>query len=525
MLEQIDAEAVRRWFAVCLDGLGRARAEIDALNVFPVPDGDTGTNLYLTLESAVAALDALPAAEELDRTLRAAARGALLGARGNSGIILSQLFLGAGEVLVEQTSVGARTVAEALNRGAELAWLAVEHPVEGTVLSVARAAAAAAQEAAQGQDLAQVVTAAAAAAWQALARTPEQLPVLARAGVVDAGGRGLCVLLDALAEVVTGARPAPGPASVVRPSASVPDDEPTGACYEVMYLLEAPVEAIAPLRAALDALGDSLVVVGVEGLWSVHVHVDDAGAAIEAALQAGRPRRIRVTHLDITAAPVRHPARSVIAVATGAGVAELLDRAGVVVVRSPTGARPSTGELLDGMTRHAAAEVVLLPSDADTVRVAEVAAARARADGLRVAVVPARSMVATLAAVAVHDSGREFDEDVVAMTAAAGQTRSGGVTRAVRKAMTSAGICREGQALGLVNDDVAVIADDLVTAAIGVVDRLLTGGGELVTLLTGTGCDGLAVRVREHLYRSRPDVDVTVYEGGQETYALLVGVE
>src|SRR4051812_34848957 len=297
----VDAAAVHRWVTAGCAALEAARSEIDGLNVYPVPDGDTGTNLHLTVEAAREALAEAAQAARPGEALAVAARGALLGARGNSGVILSQVLRG----MADATSgagerLDPRAWADALRAGADAAYAAVAQPVEGTMLTVAREAAAGAVEHAP-LGLGDMVTAAADAARRALARTPDQLETLRLAGVVDAGGRGVCVLLDALVEVLTGAV-APAPAAPVRdpgaPAPAAPDvhAEPRGGpAYEVMYLLAAPAGAIPPLRAALAGLGDSLVVVGGEPTWNVHVHVDDPGAAVEAGVEAGRPHRIKVT--------------------------------------------------------------------------------------------------------------------------------------------------------------------------------------------------------------------------------------
>jgi uncharacterized protein len=532
MTEALDAALLRRWCQAGLAGLGVAREEIDALNVFPVPDGDTGTNLFLTMEAVVDAVDAVDVAAgvagaDLAVTARAMARGALLGARGNSGVILSQWLHGVAEVLCERPFARADSVRRALETAATQAYAAVAEPVEGTVLSVARSAAQGAHTVV-ADDLEAVVCAAALEAAAGLARTTEQLPTLQRAGVVDAGGRGLLVLLDSLQSVVTG--------SVVERRApagrrDLPLDEPmSGPAYEVMYLLEAADDAIADLRKQLGGLGDSLLVVGGDGLWNVHVHVDDAGAAVEAGVAVGRPHRIQVTHFGEQrrrgSAAGPEPGRRVVCVAPGPGIAALVDTAGAVCVAGGPGHRPSTADLLTAIRVAGTVEIVVLPNDPDSHAVAETAAHQAREGGLRVAVLPTTAPVQGLAALAVHDPGRRFDDDVVAMTAAAGATRHGELTLAVREAMTMAGVCQVGDVLGLLDGDIAVIGTDLVQVGIEVVDRMLGGGGELVTLVAGESAPtGLADRVAGHVQRSRPEVEVVVYEGGQPTYPLLVGVE
>jgi DAK2 domain fusion protein YloV len=597
---ELTVEVLRSWARTALAELGRARVEIDELNVYPVPDGDTGTNLYLTWE---AACDALPEGElTFAEAVQAFGRGALLGARGNSGVITSQLVRACGlrlaenlpryqevepkSVLADPRMSEAVAFADALVYAADAAYGAVAQPVEGTMLTVARAAANAALAAAnEGKTLAEVCLAAVACARQALMRTTDQLEVLQRAGVVDAGGAGLVVILGAMESVLSGRAPGestgvpprrpvhagtpkadgPGAAAsaggaggsgeavsggdeasaegdavsagdaasgrglageVVSPGGTAYDLGSEGPAYEVMYLLDAADDAIGEFRRKLDGLGDSVVVVGGDGLWNVHVHTDDVGLAIEEGIGIGRPYRIRVTHLADLAPHEPVPSRAVIAVAAGDGLAGLFSEAGAIVIPGGPGRRCSTGEILKAIERSKALEIVLLPNDKDSIAVAEAAATAARQDGVRVAVIPTRAQVQGLAAIAVHDPDRSFDDDVVHVSAAAGQTRHGAVTIAVKDAWTMAGTCRVGDALGVVDGDFALITDDLTTAAIGVTDRLLGGGGELMTIVTGQGADpALVDEVVRHVRRLRKDVDVMVYDGGQERYPLLIGVE
>ncbi|MBZ6244490.1 DAK2 domain-containing protein [Streptomyces olivaceus] len=557
-----DALAVRTWCGLSLRALGRAREEIDAINVYPVADGDTGTNLYLTVESAAAAVEAVFAAHEVDAgagdaedrdeedgpsladAVGAMAHGALIGARGNSGTILAQLLRGMAQVLSargDSPHTGGSGLRSALRHAAESARNAVARPVEGTVLTVASAAADAADGA--GDDCAEVARAAYEGARAALAATPGQLPVLERAGVVDAGGHGLVTVLAARVDTCTGRPPEPGavlPARVEHDDAdpavecAAAGDGEDGPAFEVIYLLEADDAAVARLRQRLDALGDSLVVVGGDGLWNVHVHVDDAGAAVEAGVEAGRPYRIRITHFghgDVHTTGAERPPReraqrAVVAVVPGEGLAELYAGAGATTLLARPGEPPASGELVQAVRRAHAREVVLLPNDAELRHTAAAAAEQARAEGVRVALIPTRSAVQGIAALAVHEAGRRFDEDVVAMTSAAGATRHAEVTVAERQSWTTAGICQAGDVLGLIDGDVAVIGPDVSRVAATVLDRMLSAGGELVTLVLGDEApqdvaDQLEARVREAYLA----VDTVVYRGGRQGALLLVGVE
>ena len=536
----VSSSLVRDWAQRALSGLGDARVEIDALNVFPVPDGDTGTNLYLTMESACQAVDDCWSDESrspgVDAAARAMSLGALMGARGNSGVILSQILRGTSEVLAGLTdgeALDGSAVHRLLARAADLGYEAVARPVEGTILTVARAAAdAAALRIQEGAgDAAAVVEAAAQGARDALALTPTMLESLRLAGVVDAGGRGLVVVLDALAEVVSGVRRTGGDiglhAPVPRPVEAESSHHYGGPAYEVMFLLDADDAEVPALRSALDSLGDSLVVVGGDGLWNVHVHVDDAGAAVEAAMAAGRPYRLRITHLEqVVSTGARVDGRALVAVSHGPGVADLLGGAGVGIVPAAARQRPSTAELLDAMRLTHAAEVVVLPSDKDTRGVAEAAAEQARADGLRVSVIPTRSIVQTLAAVAVHDPSIRFDDDVVAMTRAAGATRYAAVTVASRAALTTVGPCEVGDILGLVDGDIVVVGDDVSSVTRDILTRMLAIGGELVTLVLGADAGGdLSDDLPQWLAEGYPLTDVVVYDGGQPLWPIIMGVE
>ncbi|MFF1960959.1 DAK2 domain-containing protein [Streptomyces sp. NPDC058220] len=548
--QTLDAAAVRSWCSLALEALGREREEIDAINVYPVADGDTGTNLYLTVESAVQAVEAVFAAHETGASVpapadavRAMAHGALIGARGNSGTILAQLLRGMAEVLAARAPGDADALAPALRRAAELAREAVAHPVEGTILTVAAAAAdaalAAERTAAGG---AAVARAAYAGARAALDATPGQLAVLRRAGVVDAGGRGLLAVLGALVQSLTGETPAAFPTGHRRYEEPAAGSRATagGPAFEVIYLLEADDSAVARLRDRLDGLGDSLVVVGGDGLWNVHVHVDDAGAAVEAGVEAGRPYRIRITHFDAPAAastsasadastderPREQVQRAVVAVVPGEGLAGLCAEAGATTVLARPGEPPASGELVEAIRRAHAREVVLLPNDATLRHTAAAAAEQARSEGVRVALIPTRAAVQGIAALAVHQPDRRFDEDVVAMTSAAGATRYAELAVAERQSWTMAGICQAGDVLGLIDGDVAVIGADLAATAEAVLARMLAAGGELVTLVIGEDVpDTLAERLEIYVRDGHLAVDTMVYRGGRQSVPLLIGVE
>lgn len=522
--EDVDVRAI---VDGCADALGRRRAEIDALNVFPVPDSDTGTNVYFTAHAAREAL--ADAGDDFRAQLKACADGALLGARGNSGVILSQLIR-AGFAGIT-ADFDAKELAAALTSAADAAYGAVGEPTEGTILSVARAAADGATRAAEdGAGLLETWQGATRAASEALRHTPEQLDRLARAGVVDAGGRALVVVMETVERHFTGGidpdeaagRPIPVP------MAHAGDDFVDGGpAYEVMYLLRADDDAVPALRRTLAPLGDSLVVVGGDGLWNVHVHVDDVGAAVEAGIEAGAPYRIQVTHFAEQAGRKQvYSGRAVLIATTGHGMADLCREAGARVIEfdraNTIGVEAATREL----AAAEAEEIIVLPNNPRFVSLFEAAARQLRETGTRVAVIPTRAQVQGLAALAVHDAGQSFDDDVVAMSSAAAHTGHGALTIATEPGITMAGPCERGDVLGVIDGDFAFVGEDLADVGFQVLDRLMSPATELVTLVWGAqGSPELARTLAARISEVRHDVDTSVYEGGQENYPLFIAVE
>lgn len=500
----LDHALLRRWAEAAVAGLEARRAELDRINVFPVADADTGTNMLLTMQAALAAFDPAEPGPSL-------ARGALRGARGNSGTLLSQVLRG----IAEEEELGA-----GLRRALTHATAAVAEPRAGTILSVLEAAAEA------GDD----PRAVADAAHVAVGRTTGQLAELSRAGVVDAGGLGVAVVLDALVTASSGEAPAREPARVVRPRAALTTERETGSAeydHEVMYLLDRTSdEAVTRLRTVLAGLGDSVVVVGDgTGTWNVHVHCSDVGAAIEAGVEAGRPHRITVLRFDSATSRFRRH-RAVLLVVSGPDVAGLVRAAGADVLEARTGHTVTGRQLLAAVEETGAAHVTVMTCDATLFGLAARVAAEARDAGREVVVVPTTSVPQGLAALAVHDLDRNAADDVVAMAEAAAGTRTGALVVAEAEALTWVGRCAPGEVLGMSEGEVVLIAPDLSVGALWLAHRMLTAGGELVTALLGADAPAdLGERLEEDLRRTHPEVDVVVYRGGQVDFPLVVGVE
>jgi DAK2 domain fusion protein YloV len=536
-LTGLAAADLRRAVLRYRDALRAHQEELNRLNVYPVPDGDTGTNMALTLESVSAEL---ATAETMEEVCHAISRGSLMGARGNSGVITSQILRGFADEFHKLDHIEGDDLARALRRAADAAYQAVLRPVEGTILTVVREAAESVEDAADHDALVGVLERAVAAARDSVLRTPELLPALAAAGVVDSGGRGFTLLLEALLEITDG-RPIPEPEVVNTPAsveAHLRGDDVSGLRYEVMYLLDASDTTIGGFKESWSAIGDSIVVVGGEGLWNCHVHTNDIGAAIEAGIEAGRPRSIRVTDLfeeveeeqwvreaaAAEAAPMPAVTTAVVAVAVGDGVRRLLLSLGVQhLVAGGQSMNPSTAQILEAVEACNADAVIVLPNNKNIIPVAR------QVDSLtdkRVSVVPTTGVPEALAVLVDYDPNADLDANGEAMNSALERVRTGEVTQAVRDAVGECGPIATGDWIALTREGIVAAVGTPADAVCALLGHLVDEESEIVTVLVGTDAPTTETqRIREHIEFQFPHVEVEFHDGGQPLYPYLVGVE
>ncbi len=514
------------------------RDALNGLNVYPVPDGDTGTNMTLTLGSVLEHLDGASSMVEVADGM---SHGSLMGARGNSGIILSQILRGLADTFRQAEDVGVDDLVSALGCASDAAYQAVQQPVEGTILTVLREASEAAGEVgtAAGDDLASLLRRVYSRAVEALARTQDMLPALKQAGVVDAGGAGLLLLLASFLEIVTGAE-VELPEKVLMAHAdlkAIHAESVSGFRYEVMYFLEAE-DDIDEFRESWARVGDSIVVVGGNGLWNCHIHTDDIGSAIEAGVDIGRPRDIRVTDLKeqtgerglhgdgfTPRAEFVDAGIGIVAVVAGAGLVRIFADLGAQgIVSGGQSMNPSTEELLRVIDSVPAQRVVVLPNNKNIVPVAE------QIDALstkNVYVVPTRSVSQGIAAMVGYqpneDNVRRTLED---MAAAASSVIDGEVTRAVRDARIDYGLISKGEWLGIADGTIVIADRDQETALRGLVAAILPPDPELLTLYLGDDSQLATVKALEAwLSEMRPGLEVQTIDGGQPLYPYLLSLE
>jgi len=557
-MELFGADEVRQTVVTFRDAMKAHAPGINRMNVYPVPDGDTGTNMARTLDAVVAELEG--ADHAMAPTCQAISHGSLMGARGNSGVILSQILRGLASTISESADgkVNASRMAEALKRASAAAYEAVLKPIEGTILTVVRESAdAAAVAVSNGATLTATLQAARTAGRDALARTPDMLPVLKDAGVVDAGGAGFLLLLDSAIHVADGeAMPEPddsdGPSVEQLEAVSLRHSgdgsvDVSELRYEVMYFLDLEDSRLSEFKKAWGSIGDSIVVVGGEGLYNCHIHTNDIGAAIEAPLLlSGRPRQIRVTDLFEEVAD-EHAAReaalgtpvqsrptssalppvtcAVVAVASGGGIAELFGQLGVQgVISGGQTSNPSTAELLAAVEHMNARQVIILPNNKNIIPVAQ------QVDALttkEVRVVPTCSMPEALAALVSYDPEASAESNARSMAAVAESVATGEITQAVRDTHTDAGQVTSGDWIGIVRGDgIVAIAGTLVTAASQLLDHLIDDQRELLTIITGVDATVAHTdQIVAWVAQNRPDVAVEIHGGGQPLYPYLFGVE
>lgn len=548
-LDTLRVDDVVRALSVFRDLLVAHKAAINALNVYPVPDGDTGTNMSLTLESVIAEIDGAPA--DAAAKWKAISHGSLMGARGNSGVILSQVLRGLSDRLSSDEQIDAAALADALRQASVAADGAVLRPVEGTILTVVRdTATEAVATAAAGAGMVEVLDRSLAAGKASLERTPELLPVLADAGVVDAGGAGFLLLVDAFLHVVDQRELPPPPE--IDPGTAIAEHGHGGGHgldtgdvgdlrYEVMFFLDAADDRIDEFKAAWGEVGDSIVVVGGDGIWNCHIHSNDIGASIEAAIAVGRPHQIRVTdlfeqveHLEEVSHPhddamvhITNPepaTTAVVAVAVGHGVQQIFESLGVhAVIRGGQSMNPSTRQLVQAVEQVDADQVVILPNNKNIIPVAR------QVDGevdKSVVVVGTSGIAEGFASLLAYDPGADAETNAAAMSDAASAVVAGEVTTAVREADTDAGPVKVGDWIGLDRHGVRSIGDDLVAATTALLDQLIGDDHELVTVISGADADAdtddaVVAWLGEH----RPDVDVELHQGGQPLYPYYFGIE
>lgn len=536
MGSELQIERARELARASLASLEANRRRIDDLNVYPVPDGDTGTNLTLTVRAVVEALEK-SRADGQAAVAKELSRAALMGARGNSGVIFSQIVRGFADVLAEHEEIDASVLSKAFRSASDAAYRAVRRPVEGTMLTVVREMA---EEGEKPDVLAlpktEFLRRVVARGEAAVANTPELLAVLKEAGVVDAGGAGLLEITRGLAAGVAGeALPEP----VVEPATASIDAihlEESRYRYCTVFVVEGEGLEAEPLERELEQLGDSLLVVGDASALKIHVHTDDPGAALALGTRVGTVEGVEIANMHRQAAEREQRLE--------AGSREILDRptleTGVVVVVAGAGNRrlfesygatrvieggqtmnPSTAEIVAAIEATPATEVIVLPNNGNVILSAEQAVGLATRPAR---VVPSRSQQAGLAAIVRYLASSSAQDNEVAMTAALSEVATGEVVRASRTVELDGVDVREGAWLGLV-DDVAVAAgDDFEEVAVAVVERVLAGGRELLTLLTGSEEPDLS-QVLSRLDREHPKVEIETHPGGQPHYPLLVFAE
>ena len=527
------------------DALGSYCEVLNALNVYPVPDGDTGTNMSLTLISVTAEIE--KGEEEGSSQWKAISHGSLMGARGNSGVILSQILRSLADSFSEAEEIDTAAIAGALTDASEAAYGSVMKPVEGTILTVAReAAAAATQFAMEDLSLIEFLERVVEEGRLSLERTPELLPVLKEAGVVDAGGAGYLLLLSSFLHVADG-RPIPAPAEVpvgVDISGHIPITGLTDVGelrYEVMFFLEVSDDMIDGFKDEWATLGDSIVVVGGDGLYNCHIHTDDIGGAIEAGIKQGTPHTIRVTDLHeelgdhqetleiggestTTITNDIESLSAVIAVVAGKGIHKIFESLGVhAVVRGGQSMNPSVRDLVQAVDSISADQVIILPNNKNIIPVAEQVNSQV---AKTVVVVPTRSIPEGFASLLAFDPRTDAKKNLIPMGEAAGQVLPGEITRAVRASETAAGKVEEGDWIGLDRSGVRVISKSMDEAAIGLLNELIDQDHELVTVISGEeSSDESTTKISEWLTESKPHLEVEIHVGGQPLYPYYFGVE
>ncbi len=537
------------------NNISNSRSAVDALNIFPVPDGDTGTNMSMTISAASKEVSAMPDYSSISEVAGKTASALLRGARGNSGVILSLIFRGFDKAFKGLSEAGAKDIARAVRFGCDSAYKAVMKPTEGTILTVIRKAAEAAEKMAEIQDdPMEVFFAVLQAAKEALAKTPEQLPVLKKAGVVDAGGQGLVLIFEGMGSVFgnnvivqpVGEQVKPVETQIKNTVARASDDIEFGYCSEFLIEKASDAKEKDPLklRAYLESIGDCVVVVDDNDIIKVHVHSNCPGNVIQSALKYGQLINIKIDNMrfqhrnaDVgvkdgdtpiepqTAEPENK--YGFVAVCAGDGLEELFTDLGAdVVVSGGQTMNPSTDDILGAINQTPAKTVFVLPNNKNIIMAAEQAIPLVSDREVRV--LQTKTIPQGISAMLCFDESEDADSNQMTMMEAAGAVETGQVTFAARDSEVDGRSVKEGQIMGLLGGKIKYIGDDKEEIAFKTVDKLFRKNEHsLVTLIYGEGVsEDDAASVEKRLSKKYgSDMEISVVNGGQPVYYYIISVE
>ncbi len=509
--------------------------EVDSLNVFPVPDGDTGTNMYLTLAAAVKEVETLNDICSIDAVAEAVSRGALMGARGNSGVILSQLFRGLARGLKNMDKASVKAFVQALDEGVKVAYTAVIKPVEGTILTVAREAAAEALKAARKNlPVKEILKAVCLAAEETLNRTPEMLPVLQEAGVVDAGGMGWLIILQGFRSGLE-----KGQDTVIEKTGT-DYSRPAGerltnmveGCLRYPYCTEVLIKArdseLNCLKEILERLGDSLLVVETEEFIKVHIHSAHPGEVLENCLKYGSLTDIKINNMNEQMAKAASPKTDkpygIVSVAVGEGIKKIMESLGAdKVIYGGQTMNPSTQELLRAVEEIDAGTVIILPNNGNILLTAKQVG---NLSNKQIRVIPTRTIPQGLAALLAIPPGTGIKEIIQSMADSFNHVKTGEVTYAVRDTKIDGKEIKKGSIIGLYDDKIVETGSEVPTVVLGLLKKMITPEDEVCTLyygeaVTGPEAENLAVTLAEQFSH----LEFEFYAGGQPLYYYIISVE
>ncbi len=536
-----NGQDLRNMFAAATSWLEKNAPDIDSLNVFPVPDGDTGTNMLLTMRSSIE--EAYRAPDHGAATVvRAMAKGALMGARGNSGVILSQILRGLAQGIAEKDIVTGKDLADALRQASMAAYSGVTNPVEGTILTVVKDVSAAAQrQVNEGPgDLTSVMEAAVRAAADSVAKTPSLLPVLRQAGVVDAGGQGLYTILEGALHYIKGEvdqmqfkRPtviASNLPLIVKTPQRMVDELPYGYCTE--FLMKGKDLDLKKVRNRLHKRGKSLIVVGDSQTVRIHIHTLDPGEVIHYATSLGTLHQLNIRNMDeqvqdfLQMRKEKTPAADValVAVVAGDGLRDVFNSLGVTaIVPGGQTMNPSTKDLLQAVEKASSDKVIILPNNKNIIPAAR------QVKGLtdkQVEVIPTESIPQGVAAVLSFDYEADFDSNVDIMTRAKTSVRSIEITRAIRSTRLGSLDIKKKQPLGFLDGDMVAVGDDPIGVLSQTLSRIDLGKAQVVTIYFGADTSlSDAERAAETIREAQPQLQVEVVKGGQPHYDYIISIE